>query len=309
MNPLPLISIIIPAYNAQKTLSLTISSALRQTYSNIEIIVVDDGSDISPEKIIDQFGDNRISLFRIERTNASNANVARNFGISKSKGEYVAMLDADDRWLENHLHDCLTLLQESGADGLYGSSFLTKTQSVEIDQLPVVHARELKKGESMVDYLLSMGRGAQTPTLFTTARSMKDILWDPDLIDHQDYDFVVRFYKKYKMTVKKEPTVIVSLSSGRASHYETCIRFVEDNIKNIDPFVYVRYNFNMYKRTRMQKEYKFASYFQKEATRYKEYISYLQYISICNPESRIREWVNKFKYIFYILRMKTDVNS
>jgi len=234
--------------------------------------------------------------------------MARNYGIEKSEGEYIAMLDADDLWLENHICDCLALLQESGADGLYGSLFVRRSLSGNIHDLPVFHARELREGESMVDYLLTTGYGAQTSTLFTTARSMKDILWDPALIDHQDYDFVVRFRKKYPMTVKKEPSAVYFLSSGRATHYESCIRFVEDHIKDIDPEVYMRYNLNMYIRAGAKEEsQKYVPYFRKEATRYRECLAYRQYISICDPPNRFREWMHKLKYLFYILRIQIEL--
>ena len=302
-NLTPTVSVIIPVYNGEKTIVDTLSSVLKQTYSNFEVIIVDDGSDNPMESFLPPLiDDNRINIYRTER---SNANVARNYGIGKSKGDYIAMLDADDYWLENHLQDCLALLRESNADGLYGSLFLRRSLSGAIRDLPVFRARELKEGESMIDYLLSTGYGAQTSTLFTTACSMKDILWDATLIGHQDYDFVVRFKKKYTLAVKKEPTVAYYLSSGRANHYETCIRFTEENIKDIDPEIYIRYNLNMcFQAGQKEESMKYVSYFRKEATRYREYLSYQQYISICDPQNRLREWMDKLRYLFYILRIK-----
>jgi len=304
----PLISVIIPVYNGEKTIIDTLTSVLKQTYLNFEVIIVDDGSDHPVESFIHSLEDKRI---RVCRTKRSNANIARNFGIKESKGEYIAMLDADDYWLENHLQDCLVLLQESGADGLYGSLFLSKSMPIDVQlfsYLSIYQARELKKNESIVDYLLTTGYGAQTSTLFTTAGAMKDILWDPELIDHQDYDFVVRFYKKYKMVVKKEPTVAYSLLSGRTPHYITGIRFVEDNIKDINPVIYTRYNYNMYIRAgRREESKKFVPYFRKEATRYKDCLTYQQYISICNSQSRSCVWMKKMKYILHILQIQTKI--
>jgi len=301
----PLISVVIPVYNGEKTIIDTLTSVLKQTYADFEIIIVDDGSDHPVESFIHLLiKDNRIRVCRTER---SNANIARNYGIKESKGEYIAMLDADDYWLENHLCDNLALLQESGADGLYGSLFLNRTLPVDIQNLSVFHARELMEGESMVDYLLTTGLGAQTSTLFMTADSIKDIMWDPELIEHQDYDFIVRYYKKYKMIVKKDPSVAYYLSSGRAPHYETAIRFVEDNIRDIDPEIYMRYNLKMYLRVAQKEEAKkFVPYFRKEATKYKEYLSYHQYISIRDPQNRMREWIEKIKYLLYITGIKLN---
>jgi len=297
----PLISVVIPVYNGEKTLIETLSSVLKQTHLNFEVIIVDDGSDNPVESFIQPLiKDNRIRVCSTER---SNANIARNYGINESKGEYIAMLDADDYWMENHLQNCLALLQKSDAEGLYGSLFMRHSLSVDVYNLPIFQARELKKNETMVDYLLTTGYGAQTSTLFTTASSMKDVLWDPIQIDHQDYDFVVRFSKKYKMIVKKEPTVIYSLSSGRATHFETCIRFVENNMKDINPAVYTRCNYSMYMRANRKKESKkFVPYFRKEATKHKEYLTYQQYISVCNPQNRFRERIEKLKYIFRIIK-------
>ena len=298
----PQISVVIPVYNGEKTLMNTLEGVLKQTYPFFEVIIIDDGSDKPVELFLSSLvEDKRIRIFRTER---SNADLARNYGIGKSQGEYIAMLDADDYWLENHLWDCLVLLRESDVDGLYGSHFFCRSLSYDIHNLPVFKAHEPKTGESMVDYLLTTGFGAQTSTLFTTAASMKDILWDPNLIDHQDYDFVVRFHKKYKMAVKKEPTVVYSLLSGRTPHYETSIRFVEDNVRDINPMVYTNYNLGMYLQTKKKKEsQKFVTYFRKEATRYKDCLSYRQYISTLDPQSRFKEWKYKIIYMLYILRI------
>ena len=264
-----LISVIIPVYNCEQMLVDTLRSVLYQTYDRFEIIIVDDGSDNPVESFLRPLiTDDRIHIYRTEH---SNANIARNYGIGKSKGDFIAMLDADDSWLENHLSDCLELLLESKADGLFGSLFLRRSLSGSIRDLPVFQARPLKEGESMIDYLLTTGYGAQTSTLFTTAGSMKDILWHPDLIDHQDYDFVVRFSKKYHFSVKHDPTVAYYLSSGRAIHFETCIRFTEENIHDIAPAVYIRYNRLMYQRAMQKAETKqYAAYFLTEVKRYLE---------------------------------------
>jgi glycosyltransferase involved in cell wall biosynthesis len=238
VNTAPLISVVIPVYNGEKTIMNTLASVLQQTHANFEVIIVDDASEQPVETFFNHIIDNRVKIYRTDR---SNANIARNYGISKSKGDYIAMLDADDYWLENHLGDYLELLRKTGADGLYGSLFVSQNipHPRHIDKNQVIYARKLKDGESMIDYLLKTGYGAQTSTLFTTSHSSKDILWDSKLIDHQDYDFVVRFNKKYRMEIKREPSVIYFLSSGRSSHFETCIIFVKKNKKDVSPPLFI----------------------------------------------------------------------
>ncbi|HEV2246245.1 MAG TPA: glycosyltransferase family 2 protein [Terriglobia bacterium] len=96
-GPPELVSVIIPAYNAQRFLPMTLSSARAQTYPNIEIIVVDDGSTDATPEIAEAAAraDKRVRV--IHQRNAGVA-AARNRGIAEARGEYVAPLDADDIW-------------------------------------------------------------------------------------------------------------------------------------------------------------------------------------------------------------------
>jgi hypothetical protein len=92
-----LISIIIPTYNAERFIGRTLGSALNQTFKDIEVIVVNDGSTDKTQFIVEDFvaNDGRVRLF-----NTINRGVAtaRNFGIENARGAYVAFLDADDLW-------------------------------------------------------------------------------------------------------------------------------------------------------------------------------------------------------------------
>lgn len=92
---MPFFSVIITVYNKAKFVKNTLNSALQQTFSDYEIIVVNDGSTDGSESIIQTFPDNRIHYF--SKINEGVA-IARNFGIEKSKGDYICFLDADDYW-------------------------------------------------------------------------------------------------------------------------------------------------------------------------------------------------------------------
>lgn len=91
----PLISIVIPVYNVEKYLNRCIDSVINQTYKNIEIILVDDGSTDHSSKICDDYIkiDNRIKVFH--KTNGGLSS-ARNYGITNSKGEFITFIDSDD---------------------------------------------------------------------------------------------------------------------------------------------------------------------------------------------------------------------
>jgi glycosyltransferase involved in cell wall biosynthesis len=91
------LSIIIPAYNEEKSISKTIKSVLNSSYKNFEIIVVDNGSTDRTKKVVKSFNNNKIKYFYYEKKRGPAA--ARNYGAKKSKGELLFFLDADD-WFE-----------------------------------------------------------------------------------------------------------------------------------------------------------------------------------------------------------------
>ncbi|MCK4441816.1 MAG: glycosyltransferase family 2 protein [Sulfurovaceae bacterium] len=93
-------SVIIPLYNKEKYIKRALDSVLNQTFSNFEIIVVDDGSSDKSCEIVESITDDRINLIHKKNGGVSSA---RNRGIKEAKGEYIAFLDADDEWLPNKL--------------------------------------------------------------------------------------------------------------------------------------------------------------------------------------------------------------
>ncbi len=124
----PLVSVIVPAYNAEKFIEKTLSSVLAQTYKNIEVLVVDDGSQDRTAEIIQSFAqiDRRVTL--LQQQNAGVA-AARNLAIQASRGEYIAPIDADDLWYPQNLEKQVScMLQAEPSVGLVYS------WSVDIDE-------------------------------------------------------------------------------------------------------------------------------------------------------------------------------
>jgi teichuronic acid biosynthesis glycosyltransferase TuaG len=106
-----LVSIIIPTYNCEKFIGKTLQSVLNQSYSNWEIILVDDASTDNTVTIIKEFAqdDNRIKLTRLE--NNSGNGFARNIALQNASGRYIAFLDADDLWAPLKLEKQISFLQ------------------------------------------------------------------------------------------------------------------------------------------------------------------------------------------------------
>ncbi|SDZ55628.1 teichuronic acid biosynthesis glycosyltransferase TuaG [Evansella caseinilytica] len=108
----PLISVITPAYNSEKFIGTAIDSVAAQTYSNWEMIIVDDGSTDKTINIIEKYKekDNRIRLVQLKEN--SGPAVARNIAIREAGGRYLAFLDSDDQWLPEKLEKQLRFMQE-----------------------------------------------------------------------------------------------------------------------------------------------------------------------------------------------------
>lgn len=89
----PFFSVVIPLYNKEKTISITVESVLSQTFENFEIIIVNDGSKDKGPLFVQEIHDPRITLIHQENKGVS---TSRNRGIEKAHGEYIAFLDGDD---------------------------------------------------------------------------------------------------------------------------------------------------------------------------------------------------------------------
>ena len=103
-----LVSIVIPTYNRAYIIAATIESALRQTYANVEVLVADDGSKDDTRAIVEAFGDPRVRY--LWQPNAG-CPAARNLAIRHARGEFIALLDSDDRWMPWKLEAQVALLR------------------------------------------------------------------------------------------------------------------------------------------------------------------------------------------------------
>lgn len=290
------VSVVIPAYNRIPRLLRAVHSVLCQTYTNLEVIVADDGSDIEIEPVLGKLFDDRVRYYRTPTH--QNANVARNLGILNAKGKYIAMLDSDDEWKPRHIEKAISYLQETGADGLYGSLTLQyparKSEHI---------VREIQKNETTIDYLLSTGFGAQTSTLVMTSRSARKIMWDEKLKRHQDYDFVTRYTKEFKLVAQTEPTVIYNATNKNYRiDLQSCIRFIQRNKEDISPAIYNNYHQGMLKSIEhLPEEESFVRYFRRESVRYKRFLTYAQYMKIIQPGSGWQQTRGLIAYTWGIL--------
>lgn len=144
-----LVSIIMPAYNAENLISDSINSVLSQTYKNFELIIIDDYSQDQTSQVVENFilKDKRVKLIK----NIKNKGVAetRNTGLDQAKGDYVAFLDSDDKWVEDKLEKQLAVLKErNDVDVVYGSYYRFNSNGVKnvVKVLKLLDKKKLLKG-------------------------------------------------------------------------------------------------------------------------------------------------------------------
>ena len=104
-----LFSVIIPTYNRESFIVKTIQSVLSQTYTNFELIIIDDGSTDNTEKVVREIEDQRIQYHK--KDNAERG-AARNYGARLAKGKYVNFFDSDDLAYMNHLSEAMEMLHK-----------------------------------------------------------------------------------------------------------------------------------------------------------------------------------------------------
>lgn len=117
------ISVIIPLYNKEKHIIDTLDSLCKQTFTDFEVIVIDDGSTDASAQLVNAYTDPRIQLFMKENEGVS---LTRNFGVSKATSEYIAFLDADDLWEILHLEQLNTLISQCPDAGLFAAAYQKK---------------------------------------------------------------------------------------------------------------------------------------------------------------------------------------
>ena len=112
-----LVSIIMPAYNSEKYIANAIHSVLSQTYTNWELLIVDDGSTDHTADIVGSFEDKRIHFQR--NTQNMGAALTRNKALQAAQGRYIAFLDSDDLWTPDKLEKQIAFMQKNGYDFTY----------------------------------------------------------------------------------------------------------------------------------------------------------------------------------------------
>lgn len=206
---MPRVSVIIPTLNRVHVLPRAIRSALAQTVTDLEVLVVDDGSTDGTEDVVEALSEPRVRLVCHESRRGAPA--ARNTGIEHARGEYLAFLDSDDEWLPRKLERQLAALSPS-IDGAVDVATCGLTSRSVPDRSPEARPpRELTyRG------LLAFREGPWSgPTILVRrTQATEAIRFDESLCSGQDWDFVVRLADRARVVTVPEPLLLVHRAPG-----------------------------------------------------------------------------------------------
>jgi glycosyltransferase involved in cell wall biosynthesis len=185
MKSLPTFSVVIPTYNRGAHLRKTIDSVLAQTYTDFELLIVDDGSTDHTQSIVENIGDVRIEY--IYQANGGGSK-ARNTGIKAAAGKYIAFLDSDDFFKPDHLANALPVLETGRNRCTYTQVIVDRGDGLTFLKPP----RALNPNEPISDYLMCERGFIQTSTLIVPAELAKAVRFNEEISFGQDTDFAIR---------------------------------------------------------------------------------------------------------------------
>jgi glycosyltransferase involved in cell wall biosynthesis len=207
----PRVSVVIPAYNAERTILSTLESVRSQTVDDFEVIVVDDGSTDATAEVASSLGDARVRVLR--QSNAGHAS-ARNTAIARARGTYVAVLDADDLWLPHKLERQLSVLAGNrGIRALHGGAVHVD------DALRPLFVGACPQGRNdLLDVLCFRGLPGFMCTLIVERTLLEAIGgFDPSLIILQDWDLAIRLARQAELYSSPEPLVLYRVHASNQS--------------------------------------------------------------------------------------------
>lgn len=217
------VSVIIPTYNCASLLPQAIESVIDQTFTNLEIIVIDDGSTDDTPSIIQDY-DGRIQFIQIEHTGLPS--VVRNKGIQAARGKYIAFLDSDDRWLANKLEIQVPLLDDDPQIGLVcGNALVLREGNLDPDRtyfpdppaFPHTGFAVLLENNFIITSTVLMRRA-----LIEEVGNFSEL---PELRALEDYDLWLRLATRAKISYLSDPLAIYNDRGGESIRSENTLLF------------------------------------------------------------------------------------
>ncbi len=210
---MPTISVVIPAYNAERTILETIASVQQQTFSDFELIVINDGSIDRTLELLNSVEDSRLNIFSYSNGGLP---TARNRGISRASGEFIAFLDADDLWTPDKLELQVEALQQHPDAGVAYSwtSFMEEKEgSLSFKPCePVFFQGNVYANLLVGDFIYN---GSNTLIRKQAIESTGE--FEPTLKSCEDWDYWLRLAARWHFVVVPKYQILYRRSSGAMS--------------------------------------------------------------------------------------------
>lgn len=193
----PLVSIVLPTYKRAHVLPGAIQSVLNQTYTNLELIVVDDNSPDATREVVASFSDPRIHYVR----NEPNLKLPRalNRGFSLARGEYLTWTSDDNLYGENAIQRMVEALQGEGCDFIYADYYHFSDVDATGRPIDIHHVK--------LPHKVQLEKGSHIGGCFMYTRGVYEAVgeYDPELFLVEDYDYFMRIAKRFRLCHLPEP--------------------------------------------------------------------------------------------------------
>ncbi|HEY9901908.1 MAG TPA: glycosyltransferase [Candidatus Sericytochromatia bacterium] len=215
---MPIISVIIPSYNAEKTIKETIQSVLNQTWQDFELLIINDGSQDATLEVIESIQDPRIKIFSYPNAGSS---ASRNRGIAIAKGEYISFIDADDLWTADKLEAQYKALQENSQAAV---AYSWTDHIDESGQFLRSGPQQSFTGDVYARLLLEdfIGNGSNPLIRAQAFAEVGD--FDESLAHSEDWDLWLRLAARYHFVAVPSPQIL----------YRMCVSSKSFNIKEME---------------------------------------------------------------------------
>lgn len=224
------VSVIIPTFNRAALIGRAIESVINQTYADVELVIVDDGSTDNTVEVVERFrakAGSRVPVRYYKKENGGCAS-ARNRGIKESKGDAVLFLDSDDQLLTDALTHLMGALKVSGADFAYSPAIEAYEDNTEMISYPAAAGSpELFAVEHFKNFKTSPGAVIYRRRIFDKVKEFSEAL-----THNEDSDFLQRVAICFKAAYSPVPSVKVfhhreNKSNNRVAIFRAAIKIVE----------------------------------------------------------------------------------
>lgn len=200
-----MVSVILPTYNRASLITESIHSVLRQGYTDLELIILDDGSDDDTRETILSIRDSRIKYFPFPHTGYTGR--LKNFAIGQSSGEYIAFIDSDDTWKPGKLDKQLQLLADNPSIGFSITDVTTfREDTVLIDHS--YHLRDTVKCCNIFQWMKESRFIVYNPTLIIRKGCLERTGYFSETMRSGDYNFNMRLAYHFDAGILYEPLVM-----------------------------------------------------------------------------------------------------